>query len=71
MKHLARAREVFQIEIAALKAVRSQLDDNFRLAVEAIVRTLAARGKVVVDKNEFKGKAGDGKFLKRGTCVAI
>jgi hypothetical protein len=30
-----------------------------------------SRGKVVVDQGEFKGKAGDGQFLKRGTCVAI
>ena len=31
----------------------------------------AMRGKVVVDKGEFKGKAGNGQFLKRGTCVNI
>ena len=48
MNHLARAREVFEIEISGLKAVAAQLDERFGLAVEAIVRTLAARGKVVV-----------------------
>jgi len=26
---------------------------------------------VVVDRGDFKGKAGDGQFLKRGTCVNI
>ena len=29
MKPLARAREVFDIEIAGLKAVRAQLDESF------------------------------------------
>lgn len=48
MNHLARAREVFEIEIAGLKAVRGQLDETFQLAVDSMVRTLAARGKVVV-----------------------
>jgi dihydropyrimidinase len=39
--------------------------------IKGVVETVLSRGKIVVDKNEFKGKAGDGKFLKRGTCVAI
>jgi len=30
-----------------------------------------SRGKVVIDKGEFKGKAGNGQFLKRGTCVSM
>ena len=34
-----------------------------------MVETVLSRGKVVIDKGEFKGKAGDGQFLKRGTCV--
>jgi len=25
----------------------------------------------VIDKGDFKGKAGNGQFLKRGTCVNI
>jgi len=25
----------------------------------------------VIDNGEFKGKSGDGQFLKRGECVAI
>ena len=39
--------------------------------IKGVVETVLSRGKVVVDQNEFKGKAGDGQFLKRGTCVAI
>jgi len=39
--------------------------------IKGVVETVLSRGKVVVDGSEFKGKAGDGKFLKRGTCVAV
>src|SRR5687767_7172624 len=39
--------------------------------IKGVVETVLSRGKVVVDKGGFKGKAGDGQFLKRGTCVAI
>lgn len=48
MNHLARAREVFDIELAALKAVRRQLDEVFGSVVEAIVETLKRRGKIVI-----------------------
>ena len=48
MKHLAKAREVFDIELAALKAVRRQLDAAFDRAVEMVVETLHRRGKIVV-----------------------
>lgn len=46
--HLARARAVFDIEIAGLHAARDQLDENFVRVVEAVVATLGARGKIVV-----------------------
>jgi len=29
------------------------------------------RGRVVIENSKHKGKAGDGQFLKRGTCVNI
>ena len=48
MSHLARARKVFDIELAALKAVRAWLDDAFDRAVELVVDTLRRRGKIVV-----------------------
>ncbi|MBI3416134.1 MAG: KpsF/GutQ family sugar-phosphate isomerase [Verrucomicrobia bacterium] len=48
MTHLARARAVFDIELAALKAVRAQLDEAFTRAVELVVETLRQRGKIVV-----------------------
>jgi arabinose-5-phosphate isomerase len=48
MSHLARARNVFDIELAALKAVRARLDAGFDRAVELIVETLKQRGKIVI-----------------------
>jgi len=48
MSHLARARTVFDIELAALKAVRAQLDQQFDDAVGLVVETLKQRGKIVI-----------------------
>ena len=48
MSHLKRAREVFDIELAGLKAVRAQLDAAFDRAVDLVVSTLRRRGKIVV-----------------------
>jgi arabinose-5-phosphate isomerase len=48
MSHLAKAREVFDIELAALKKVRAQLDDSFGRAVEIVVEALKRRGKIVI-----------------------
>jgi dihydropyrimidinase len=39
--------------------------------VQGVVETVLSRGRVVVESGEFKGKAGDGQFLKRGTCVSM
>jgi dihydropyrimidinase len=39
--------------------------------VRGAVETVLSRGRVVVEGNEFKGKAGAGQFLKRGTCVTM
>lgn len=48
MNHVAKAREVFDIELAALRKVRAQLDESFDRAVEVIVETLRQRGKIIV-----------------------
>jgi dihydropyrimidinase len=32
-----------------------------------VTEVVLSRGNVIVENGEFKGKAGDGKFLKRGT----
>jgi dihydropyrimidinase len=39
--------------------------------VKGKVETVLWRGRVVIENGEHKGKAGDGQFLKRGTCVNI
>jgi len=62
MSHLARARDVFDIEMAALRAVRAQLDDAFERAVALVVDTLQRRGKLVV--------AGIGKSGNIGRKIA-
>ena len=48
MSHLAKAREVFDIELTALKAVRAQLDKSFDAAVETIIAALKQRGKIII-----------------------
>ena len=48
MNHLKVAREVFDIELAGLRAVRSRIDAQFERAVELVVATLRQRGKIVV-----------------------
>jgi arabinose-5-phosphate isomerase len=58
MSHLARARKVFDIEIAALKAVRQHLDAAFEHAVDVIVQTLRQRGKIVVTGIGKSGNIG-------------
>lgn len=48
MSHLAKAREVFDIEVAALRKVRTLLDKSFDAAVELVAQTLSRRGKIVI-----------------------
>src|SRR5207237_2995230 len=62
VSHLAQGRKVFDIELAALKAVREQLDGAFTRAVDLLVATLKQRGKIVV--------AGVGKSGNIGQKIA-
>lgn len=48
MSHLSQARKVFDIELAAIRAVRAQLDEIFGAAVDLIVQALRERGKIIV-----------------------
>ena len=48
MSHATLARRVFDIETAALRAVKDSLDETFDRAVDLICATLAARRKLVV-----------------------
>ncbi len=62
MTPLQKARRVFDIEIAALRAVRAQIDAQFARAAELLVETLDQRGKIIV--------IGVGKSGNIGTKVA-
>jgi arabinose-5-phosphate isomerase len=48
VSHLTRAREVFDIELAALKHVRARLDASFDAAVELVLNAVQRRGKVII-----------------------
>jgi dihydropyrimidinase len=39
--------------------------------VKGKVETVLSRGRVIIENGEHKGKQGDGRFLKRGTCVNV
>jgi dihydropyrimidinase len=39
--------------------------------IKGVVETVLSRGRVVIADGEYKGKQGDGRYIKRGTCVAI
>lgn len=74
MSHLARAREVFDLEIAALQAVRDQLSATFDQAVEALIRSLAQRGKVIVvgiGKSGNIGRKIAATFTSTGTTSVV
>lgn len=46
--HLRGARRVFDIELAAIRLARRNLDESFAAAVECLVETLNRRNKIVV-----------------------
>ena len=48
VSHIPKARQVFDIELAGLRAVRARLNQHFDAAVDLIVRTLRQRGKIVI-----------------------
>ncbi len=41
------------------------------MKIKGVVETVLSRGRVIIEGGEYKGKPGDGKFLKRGTCVSM
>lgn len=47
-QHLTEARRVFDVELAAVRAVKKTLDRHFDRAVELLAHTLERRGKIVV-----------------------
>jgi dihydropyrimidinase len=41
------------------------------MKIKGVVETVLSRGKTVVENGKYIGHAGDGKFLKRGTCGVV
>jgi arabinose-5-phosphate isomerase len=48
MTHQAKARQVFDIELSALRYVRGHIDESFDVSVKALCDALRRRGKIVV-----------------------
>ena len=65
--HIAQARKVFDIELAALKVVRAQLDATFAAAVKTVLDALNRRGKIVV---VGIGKSGNVGAKIAATCTS-
>jgi len=74
VSHVSLARTVFDIEIAALKAVRRQLDASFEKAVEAICEALRNRGKIIIlgiGKSGNVGRKISATFTSTGTTSVV
>jgi len=74
MRPVERARQVFSIEIAAIRAVQRRLDEGFDDAVELIVKTVASRGKLVVvgiGKSGNIGRKLAATFSSTGTPAVV
>jgi dihydropyrimidinase len=41
------------------------------MQIQGAVETVLSRGKTIVENNQYLGKPGDGKFLKRGQCATM
>jgi dihydropyrimidinase len=39
--------------------------------IRGVVESVLSRGRVVIENGEYKGKPGDGRFLRRGACVSM
>jgi dihydropyrimidinase len=39
------------------------------MKIKGVVETVLSRGNVIIENNQYKGKPGDGHFLKRGPCA--
>src|SRR5262245_7264354 len=74
MTHLARAKQVFDIEIAALRAVHASLDATFERAVTLAVDALRQRSKLVVigiGKSGIIGRKLAATLTRTGTTSVV
>jgi len=73
-QHLNEARRVFDVELAAVRAVKKALDARFERAVDLLVQTLERRGKVVVvgvGKSGAVGRKIAATFTSTGTTSVV
>lgn len=71
---ISRAREVFDQEIAALRAVRDQLDETFDRVVDLITATVPEKGKLVIAGIGKSGNIGQkiaATFNSTGTTAVL
>ena len=47
--------------------LRSRLNTARRIL--GAVETVLSRGKVIIQDNQYKGRPGEGRFIKRGQCA--
>jgi dihydropyrimidinase len=41
------------------------------MQIQGAVETVLSRGKTIIENDQYRGKPGDGRFLKRGQCAAM
>ena len=41
------------------------------MKIRGMPETVLSRGKVIIENNQYKGKPGEGQFLKRGECARV
>ncbi len=74
MNYVKRAREVFDIELDALRQTRARLDKNFSTAVDIVVASVRNKGKVIVTGVGKSGNLGHkiaATFTSTGTTSVV
>jgi dihydropyrimidinase len=58
-------------QVRSAKTHHQRCDYNLfeGMKIKGVVETVLSRGKVIIENNQYKGKPGDGQFLKRGPCA--
>jgi len=74
MSFQPKAREVFDVELAALQAVKAQIDDRFDTAIDWITSALRSRSKIIVAGVGKSGNIGHkiaATFTSTGTTAIV
>jgi arabinose-5-phosphate isomerase len=74
VSYLTQAKQVFDIEIESLRALKSRLNGDFSLAVDTILQTLQRKGKIIVVGVGKSGQIGEkiaATFTSTGTTAVV